>query len=55
MKLEKAKGWVKMLNVCCFEVYNPGQKVFFVRLFFFKIMKIIQIFLRWLGMLNFDP
>ena len=51
-KLEKAKEKVKLS--CCFKMYNPGQQNTFVRLFFFEVLTIIQIFLRGLGKLNFD-
>ena len=40
-----------MLNVAL-KCISLVKQIHFVRLFFFKVMRIIQIFLRWLGKLN---
>jgi len=55
-KFEVGKGWVGKIKQgkCCFNIYIPGQK-YFVRLIFFEVITIIQIFLRGLDKLNFDP
>ena len=51
MKLDTAKGWIKMSNVN-FKICNPDQEISFVRLFFFDAVMIIQTFLRGLNKLN---
>ena len=40
---------------CCFKIHHPVQTISFVKLFFFEAMTILQIVLRGLGNLNFDP
>ena len=53
-KLDEVK-WVGKNDKCCYKIYNPGQKISSIQVFFFEVMMIIQIILRDLGKLNFLP
>lgn len=53
-KLDKAKEWVE-LSAAAVKYIFVAKKFSFNGLFFFEIIRIIQVFLRGLGKLAFDP
>ena len=55
-KLDKAIGWVKYIVLsAALEYIILANNISFDRFFFFEFMTIIQVFLKGLGELTFNP